>query len=122
MRSLIARLFLALALCAAPIVTTGCSKTAVVQHPGAINASDSAIYETLVLAHDGIAAASVQFASNPKAIPLLNIMRHTYDKIDRAYKVYHSAGMANAAAEADLKRQITALSADVKALPQKVAP
>lgn len=114
------RLFLVLALCFAPIITTGCKTATTVQHPGSINAADSQIYDILVSVRAALVTASTNFGSNPKAVPILNDLRKAFDTADAAYQAYHTAGVANATVEASLNSQLAGLQTQLAALPKAV--
>lgn len=108
-------LLLALALCVAPIIETGCA-TSTAQHPGAINALDSQAYDALVTIQAGIESAKTQFAGNPAAKDPLNKVIAGYNTAMAAYKVFHTTANPTAAAQTDLQNQIAAVKASLAAL------
>lgn len=109
------RIILALALCATPIITTGCA-TSAAQHPGAINAFDSQAYDTLLTVQAGIEAAKVQFANTPAAKEPLDKLRALYNTTMNAYKVWHSVASVDPAAQQALANQITAVKTSLASL------
>lgn len=110
MRTLLARIVLALTLCVTPIITTSCA-TGTAQHPGAINAFDSQAFDTLLTIQAGIEEAKVQLANTPAAQPALTKLRAGYNTTMAAYKVWHAAASTDPAKQADLQKQIDAVKA-----------
>lgn len=99
MRTLFVRLFLVLALCvpfgamigvAAFVLETGCSKTAVVSHPNAVDALDSQVYDALTVIKAGLVEARNQFGTVAKARPVLDAATNAYNALEAAWESYHA--------------------------------
>lgn len=100
------------------LLVTGCGK-ATVPHPGAINAFDSNMYDTLLTAQAAIEAAKAHINDFPAMRSELNTVIAAYNTTMTAYKTYHAAGTGNSA---ELGNQITALTASVAGLIKKMFP
>lgn len=84
-------------------------------HPGAANAIDSQIYDTLVSVQASIEQAKIDFGSNPAAKEPLNKIIVSYNTIQNAYKSYHQLAVAGHAPDA------TSLTLQVSTLVKNVA-
>ena len=101
------------------ILLASCATTAVVTHPGAVNAFDSNTYDALLTAQAAIEAAK-PLATTPTLKTAVNAAMQAYDVAESAYVAYHTAavaGTATAAQQAALQTQVTSLTAQTKALP-----
>lgn len=87
----LARVILALALCAAPIVTTGCAtSTAKASHANAVDPLDSRVYDALVVIKAGLVEARKQFGTSPTARPILVAASAAYNVAESAWQLYHA--------------------------------
>jgi hypothetical protein len=104
---MLARIVLAIALCAAPVFTTGCaSSTAQVSHPNAVDALDSRVYDALVVIKAGLVEARKQFATSVTARPILTAATNAYNVAEAAWQLYH-AKKPDAPTAADLTQKLT---------------
>ena len=92
--ALAAALILLLAACATTSTTPN--------HPGAINAFDSAAYDTLITVQASINQAKTLVGNYPQFKADLNTAIAAYNTVIAAYKVYHSTTPATACCTAFL--------------------
>lgn len=104
-------LALALALAAS------CASSGTAVHPGAANATDSQLYDSLISVQAAIEQAKVDFGSDPAAKPYLNKLIAGYNAAMDSYKSYHAAAVSGHPPDpATLQAQIAALVQDVAAV------
>lgn len=104
------------------LLLNGCTK-ATIQHPGAINPTDNAMYDTLVTEEAAINQAKSQINQFPQLKSALNIVIQQYDTSIAAYKVYHTAlTQGQNPNPADLQNLINALISNVAALVRGMVP
>jgi len=93
----------------------GCASTPI--HPGAANATDSRLYDSLVSVQASIEQAKTDFGSDPAAKPYLNKIITAYNGAQDAYKSYHELAVQGHAPDATaLQSQIAAIVQDLSAL------
>jgi hypothetical protein len=98
-------------------LAAGCASSSTAVHPGAANATDSQIYDTLVSVQASIEQAKIDFGSDPAAKPYLNKLIVGYNGAQDAYKSYHQLAVSGHAPDpATLQAQIAALVQDIAAL------
>jgi len=86
-------------------------------HPGAANATDSQIYDTLVSIQASIEQAKADFGSLPAAKAPLNKIIASYNAAQDAYRSYHQLAMSGHAPDAtNLTSQVFTLVNDLAAL------
>ncbi len=103
------------------LLLNGCMAT--VQHPGAINSTDNAMYDALITEQAAINQALTQIGQFPKLKPALNIVIEQYDTSMAAYKVYHVALTQGTNPDPTiLQKQINDLIANVAALIKGMTP
>lgn len=99
----------------AAVLLTSCASAPV--HPGAVNQTDSQIYDTLVSVQASIEAAKVEFGAEPAAKAPLNRLITSYNAAQDAYKSYHQLAVAGGSPDATtLQAMVTALVTDVAAV------
>ncbi len=83
------KLFVAAALA---LSTQSCMKVAVVNHPGAVNATDNAIYDTILSTRSAIVTAQDQFKDNATVTLMLNqSVLPPFNRLEASYAAYHTA-------------------------------
>lgn len=92
----------------------GCAK-GVVQHPGAVNSFDNAVYDTLRIEEAALLSAKASLSTTPQITPAYNLAKEQYNTTIQLYKVYHLAAVAGT------NPDTTALSASISSLVAKVA-
>lgn len=113
-----ARYFAPLAvLLAALVCLSGCA--GVVKHPNQINATDGAMYDSLIMLQASLGRASQEISAAPATLgkfkPQFNQAVEAYNTAQAAYKLYH-AQASGAPDVKNLQAQIDALVASVSQL------
>lgn len=97
-----------------------CAKP-VVQHPGAVNAVDNALYDTLLTEHAALTQARMEVPKYPAAVPAFNAVTAQYNATSAAYKIYHAAVAAGGNPDSNaLNAQVAALVAAVSNLIKQI--
>lgn len=107
MTRMLHRLILALFLCGVPVVmttTTSCA-TAKVQHPNAVDALDSQVYDFLTVFKAALVKAREEFGTSAKARPVLDGATTAYNTLEKAWQLYH-AKKPDAPTPADLQAKL----------------
>jgi hypothetical protein len=85
-------------------------------HPGAINAFDSAAYDTLITVQASLNQAKTLIGGFPQYKNDLNTAIAAYNVAIAAYKTYHATVPATSASTAALQTELTSLVNQVAAL------
>lgn len=97
--------------------STGCIKN-IPLHPGAVNAVDNALYDGILTTRAAIEAAKDQFRDDEKVKLLLNqSVIPPFNRLEEAYKVYHTAllaGTSDPGKLAQLQVQLDSVRAALK--------
>jgi hypothetical protein len=112
------RLRLVAVLLLASFCFSGCAAKGHLNHPNAINAVDSAAYDTLLASQTAIEEAKLGIADHPEAKDVLNQAIAAYDAALPAYKVYHAIGASDPSAGLELSKAMAGLSASIAQLEQ----
>lgn len=116
--TIIANVLLALVMFSA----VGCMKTAVI-HPGAINQTDSTIYDALLSAQAAIEQAKMQAGPTPSPAikTALNTTIAAYNVAEASYKTYHSLAASGGTPDAtQLQQQVAMVISDIAALVTQI--
>lgn len=90
----------------------GCVKTAIPNHPGAVNNVDNALYDAILTTRGAIEEAKVQFANDAKTLTGINNIIPGFNRVELSYKAYHAAlvaGKGDPGALAQLQNELTAV-------------
>jgi hypothetical protein len=108
--------------------STACMKVvAIPNHPGAVNATDNAIYDGILSARASIKTAQDQFKDNATVTMLLNqSVLPPFNRLEVAYAAYHTAlaaGKADPGQAGQLQVQLDSVKAALtEALKGAVVP
>lgn len=108
----------------AGLCLSGCSATAIANHPGAVNAFDSQTYDVLLTAQAAIEAAKPLGTTQPIK-DAINKAIAAYNVAEAAYTAYHqaaTAGTATASQQTALQSNVASLKTATAALPVAVKP
>ena len=117
-----------LAMAVMALALSGCAgKVVIPNHPGAVNASDNAIYDGILTTRSAIITAQDQFKDNATVTLFLNqSVLPPFNRLEASYVAYHTAlvaGTADPGALAQLQIQLNAVKAALaEALKGAVVP
>lgn len=119
---MIKRISLILTLSAGLIFPPACVKQPLFTvHPGAVNTADSVMYDTILTAQTTIEGLKSNIGQYPEYKDQLNTIILTYNNIQAAYKVYHTAALTNANTDAtDLNNMVKSLMLQIGALTSHI--
>ncbi len=106
------------------VVFSGCAaKQPATLRPGALNAFDSATFDTLVTAQAALETASKEVTAFPAVKPELNKAIDLFNAAEISYKAYHEALAAGKPTDqASLDKLVRNLAASVAAVIDKIRP
>lgn len=119
------KIVLVLALSLGIVTMGGCAKTAIPNHPGAVNPVDNALYDGILTARAAIESAKVQFAGNNATLTAVNAIIPGFNKLEAGYSAYHTAlvaGKADPAALTELQNELSAVKAALASVLKVATP
>ena len=104
---------------------TGCAKTVIPNHPGAVNPVDNALYDGILTARAAIESAKVQFAGNNATLTAINAIIPGFNKLEAGYSAYHTAlvaGKADPGQLTELQNELTAVKGALASVLKVATP